>query len=102
MAGERLERAELRRDGVAGDRVVHVSDPGGRVITARTRPRLLGLHAALGPDGEPRVDGRPWRSAEVARDVVAAAGEGARLERYDGAERFDRLPLLVAPDGAIA
>ena len=29
-------------------------------------------------------------------------GPGARLVRYDGAERFDVLPLLVATDGAIA
>jgi uncharacterized protein len=101
MGGERLERAELRKDGIVGDRVVHAREPGGRVITARTRPSLLGYHATLGPDGEPRVDGRPWRSVEVARDVVAAAGDGARLKRYDGVERFDVLPLLVATDGAI-
>ncbi len=101
MTGEPLERAELRRDGIVGDRVVQVRDAGGRVVTARTRPKLLGHHATLGPDGEPLVDGRPWRDDEVARDVVAATGRGARLERYDGVERFDVLPLLVATDGAI-
>jgi len=37
----------------------------------------------------------------VARDVRRAAGEEARLVRYDGVERFDVLPLLVATDGAI-
>src|SRR5262249_58872645 len=31
-----------------------------------------------------------------------AAGDGARLERSGGVERFDILPLLVATDGAIA
>jgi uncharacterized protein YcbX len=101
MAGEPLERALVRRDGIAGDRVVHVQDARGQTITARTRPRLLGHRAVLGPDGEPLVDGRPWRSADVGRDVVAAAGDGARLVRYDGEERFDVLPLLVATDGAI-
>ena len=101
MAGEPLQRAEVRHDGLAGDRVVHVQDARGQVITARTRPRLLGHRATLGPDGEPLVDGRPWNSADVARDVVAAAGAGARLVRYDGEVRFDVLPLLVATDGAI-
>src|SRR5207237_6502607 len=72
-----------------------------RVGPARTRPRLRGHRATLGPDGEPLVDGRPWRASEVAHDVVAAVGAGARLVRDDGVERFDVLPLLVATDGAI-
>ena len=48
------------------------------------------------------MDGRPWNSPEVAAEVVDIAGPGAKLVRYDGAERFDVLPLLVATDGAIA
>ena len=101
MGGEPLRSARLGPDGIAGDRVVHVAAADGRVVTARIRPALLGLHATLGPDGEPLVDGRPWRAPEVARDVRRAAGEEARLVRYDGLERFDVLPLLVATDGAI-
>jgi len=101
MAAESLTRAEIRADGIVGDRVVHVRGAHGRVVTARTRPRLLGHRATLGPDGEPLVDGRPWRASEVAQDVVAAVGSGARLVRDDGVERFDVLPLLVATDGAI-
>ena len=101
MGGEALSHAEIRSDGIAGDRVVHVRGAQGRLVTARTRPRLLGHRATLGPDGEPRVDGRPWRAPEVARDVVAAAGPGARLVRDEGLERFDVLPLLVTTDGAV-
>jgi len=101
MAGESLTRAEIRADGIVRDRVVHVRGAHGRVVTARTRPRLLGHRATLGPDGEPLVDGRPWRASEVAQDVIAAVGPGARLVRDDGVERFDVLPLLVATDGAI-
>src|SRR5438046_1349170 len=101
MAAESLTRAEIRADGIVGDRVVHVRGAHGRVVTARTRPRLLGHRATLGPDGEPLVDGRPWRAPEVAQDVIAAVGAGARLVRDDGVERFDVLPLLVATDGAI-
>jgi uncharacterized protein YcbX len=100
MAGERLERADVASDGIVGDRVVHVSGPGGRIITSRTHPRLLGLHAGLGLDGEPSVDGKPWRSRETADAVHAAAGPEARLIRYEGPERFDVLPLLVGTDGA--
>ena len=102
MAGERLDAALLREDGVVGDRLVHVRGADGRVVTARRRPRLLGHRAVLGPDGEPLVDGRPWRSPEVARDVELAAGPGARLVRDDGLERFDIHPLLVATDGGVA
>jgi len=102
MAGEELERARLGPLGIEGDRVVHVEDGRGRVVTSRSHPRFLGHKGSLGPDGAPRVDGRPWSSPEVAAEVVDIAGPGARLVRYDGAERFDVLPLLVATDGAIA
>jgi uncharacterized protein YcbX len=102
MAGERLQEAHLTSSGIAGDRVVHVAGPGGRVITSRTHPRLLGLHAALGPDGEPLIEHRPWRALESAGAVRAAAGPEARLVRFDGRERFDVLPLLVGTDGAFA
>jgi uncharacterized protein len=47
------------------------------------------------------VDGRPWESPEVAAEVIDIGGPGAKLVRYDGADRFDVLPLLVATDGAI-
>ena len=102
LAGEKLRRVALGPLGIEGDRVVHVEDARGRVITSRTHPRFLGHGGALGARGEILVDGRPWDSPEVAADVRDIAGPGARLMRYEGAERFDMLPLLVATDGAIA
>jgi uncharacterized protein len=102
MAGESLQRAELLPDGIAGDRRIQVLDGRGRLLTARTHPLLLGHRGTLDPAGEPLVDGRPWQSAEVARDVAAAAGPGAHLVADSGPRRFDILPLLVATDGAIA
>jgi uncharacterized protein len=102
MAGERLSRGELTSGGLVGDRVVQVYDRRGRVVTARTFPRLLRLRATLGPDGEPLVDGLPWNSREVAQRVEVAVAPGARLERFDGPERFDILPLLVCTDGAVS
>src|SRR5262245_62490747 len=102
MAGETLHHAEIGEDGVAGDRLLHVRDAHGRVVTSRSRPRLLGLHAVLGADGEPLIEDRPWTDPWVSRAVEAAAGDGARLVRSGGVERFDILPLLVATDGAIA
>lgn len=101
MAGELLSSAQVGDGGIAGDRLVYVLGPHGHIVTARTRPRLLGHRATLGPDGEPLVDGRPWRHPEVGRDVIAAVGPGARLVAAEGLERFDILPLLVATDGAI-
>jgi uncharacterized protein YcbX len=102
MAGERLTSAELGPLGIPGDRVVHVENEKGRVITSRFRPRLLLHRGTLGADGEPRVDGRPWTDEGVRRDLVAAVGEPARLVRDESPERFDVLPLLIATDGAIA
>jgi uncharacterized protein len=102
MAGETLQRVGVGPLGIEGDRIVHVEDPGGRVITARSHPRFLGHHATLGAGGNVLVDGRPWDSPPVAADVASIGGPGARLVRYDGAERFDVLPLLIATDGAIA
>ena len=102
MAGEKLQRARIGPLGLEGDRVVHVEDAHGQVITSRSHPRFLAHKGTLGTDGEPLVDGRPWKSAEVAGDVAKIGGPGARLVRFDGAERFDVLPLLIATDGAIA
>lgn len=101
MRGEQLRDIVLTEDGVAGDRIAHVYGSRG-VLTARTRHRLLGLAGTLGADGEPLVDGRPWHDQATAVAVQEAAGAQARVARYDGPERFDVLPLLVATDGAIA
>jgi uncharacterized protein YcbX len=101
MAGEPLQEARLTANGIPGDRVVHVRGPEG-VRTSRRQYRLLGLHASLGSDHEPMVNGLPWRHPDVHALVQAAAGADAWLAPYDGPERFDILPLLVATDGAVA
>ena len=82
--------------------MVHVENAEQRVISSRTHPRFLGHKGTLGADGEPLVDGRRWDSPEVAADVVEIVGPGAKLVRFEGSERFDILPLLIATDGAIA
>ena len=101
LAGERLEAAALTAAGIPGDRIVHVRGPEG-VRTSRRQHHLLAFKATLGSDGQPLVNGYPWRSAEVLALVKEAAGQDAWLEAYDGPERFDVLPLLVATDGAVA
>jgi uncharacterized protein YcbX len=78
LAGERLDLADVTTNGIVGDRVVHVRGPEG-VRTSRRHHNLLGLER-----------------------VRAAAGADATLARYDGPERFDVLPLLVATDGAVS
>jgi len=102
MAGEKLQRAGIGPLGIEDDRVVHVEDARGRVITSRSHPRFLGYKGSLGAHGAVLVDRRRWDSQEVAAEVVDIAGPGAKLVRYEGAERFDVLPLLMATDGAIA
>src|SRR5579862_4533114 len=102
MAGEKIDYARLDPAGIFGDRVVHVEDALGRVITARTHPDLLGHHAILNEAGEPIVDGLAWTDPKVADWVSAIAGPGSHLVRDESPDRFDVLPLLVATDGAIA
>ncbi len=101
LRGEQLTSATLTPDGVAGDRVVHVSGPRGP-LTGRTRNGLLSLTASTGPDGEPLVEGQPWASADAAALVAERGGPGARLVADRSAERFDVLNLLVATDAAVA
>jgi uncharacterized protein YcbX len=101
LAGEPLATVGLTSEGIPGDRVVQVYDVEGQVVTARTEPRLLGLHAVLDASGEPRVNGYLWTAPEVAPLIEAAAGRGSRLARSDGLDRFDVLPLLVATDGVV-
>ena len=101
LAGEALRAAELTVAGIPGDRIVHVRGPEG-VRTSRKHYRLLGLHGSLGQDGQPLVNGHPWRSDEALALVRGAAGDDAWLEADEGPQRFDILPLLVATDGAVA
>lgn len=102
LAGEQLESAEVREDGIAGDRRVLVFDEHTRrLITSRTHPGLLGIKATLDSNGVALIDGRPWNDPESVRAILIAAGPHARLIDWDGLERFDVLPLLVATDGAI-
>lgn len=100
LAGEAIGSARLKTAGIPGDRIVHVRGPEG-VRTSRRHHRLLGLRGTLPADGVPRVDGHRWDSAEALALVQAAAGADAWLEAYEGVERFDVLPLLVATDGAV-
>lgn len=101
LAGESIARAMLTASGIPGDRIVHVRGPEG-VRTSRRQYRLLGLRGTLGADGQPLVDGHPWDSPAALELVQRAAGEDAWLAAYEGVERFDILPLLVATDGAVA
>ena len=100
LAGESLETARLEAAGIPDDRIVHVRGPEG-VRTSRRHHRLLGLHGTLGENGTARIDGHNWDSDEALALVKGAAGADAWLEAYEGPERFDVLPLLVATDGAV-
>ena len=93
--------AALGPNGITGDRIVRVRGPEG-VRTSRRQYRLLGLRGTLAFNGMPRIDGHPWNSPEALALVKKAAGADAWLEAWDGLDRFDILPLLVATDGAVA
>lgn len=101
LGGEPLDEADVTLGGVAGDRLVHVTDGFGP-LTGRSRHGLLTIPASTGPDGEPLVDGSPWTAERAASLIQRAAGPDARLRAFDGPERFDVLNLLVATDGAVA
>ncbi len=101
LAGESLSAAVIGPAGIPGDRIVRVRGPEG-VRTARRQYRLLGLRGTLDADGRARINDFPWDSPHALALVKAAAGNDARLEAWDGLDRFDILPLLVATDGAVA
>ena len=102
MAGERITQIRVDKLGLADDRKVLVRGANGGVITSRTHPQLLGLKGTLGADGQPHISGHIWNSPEALALVRKAVGVDAELFYYDGPERFDVLPLLVATDGAIS
>ena len=101
LAGERIPAAEIGPNGIPGDRIVRVRGPEG-VRTSRRQYRLLGLRGTLDARGRPCINGHPWSSPEALALVKEAAGADAWLEAWEGPDRFDILPLLVATDGAVA
>jgi uncharacterized protein YcbX len=101
LAGEPLTTAVIGPGGIPGDRIVRVRGPEG-VRTSRRQYRLLGLRGTLDADGRPLINGSPWNSAEALALIKGAAGADAWLEAWDGLDRFDILPLLVATEGAVA
>ena len=102
MAGERVHVSGITLAGIPGERAISVVDPSGRIITSRTHHRLLGLKGSLGAGDLPLISGNPWYSNEALLLVKQAVGNDARVVHYEGLDRFDVHPLLVATDGAIA
>lgn len=102
LGGEPLERAAVRADGIVGDRMVIVVDLNTRrIVTSRTKPKLLALKGSLADSGKPLIDGKPWYAPESLAAVQDAAGDSALLISHHGPERFDVLPLSIATDGAV-
>ena len=104
LRGESLAVAELTALGIAGDRLVHARRPTGRVYTARTHPRMLGLQGSLDGTGSPSVDGIRWDDPAALHAVRAVTAPDAELVYHDGdgPQRFDILPISVATDGGVA
>jgi MOSC domain-containing protein len=104
LRGESLAEARITPEGIEGDRLVHARRPSGRVFTARTHSKLLGLKGALGADGVPTIDGVRWDDPAALAAVRAVTEPDAELVYYDGTgpERFDVLPISVATDGGVA
>lgn len=100
LRGDRLERAVVLEDGLAGDRLLRVEDERG-VVTALRKQRLVGVPTAIDAGGEPLVEGRAWDSETVANRIRELAGDGARLVRTDRGKRFDAAPILLCTDGAL-
>ena len=105
LRGQEIAGADIGFDGVPGDRLVHVRDTAtDRVVTARTRPGLLGHAGGLDASGRPTIDGRPWDAAESRAAVRAAAGPSAELVPFTGpdiGQRYDVLPLTVLATGMV-
>lgn len=101
LRGEALERVDVARGGIPGDRAVQVLDGRG-VVTGRRKQRLIGLRTQLSPDGRALVEGSPWDSEDAARTVRDVAGEGARLVAAAGGHAHDAADILLVTDGGLA
>src|SRR3954465_3431729 len=104
LRGESLAETLITAEGIEGDRLLHARRSSGRVFTARTHSKLLGLQGGLGADGVPTIDGVRWDEAAALAAVRAVTEPDAELIYYDGTgpERFDVLPMSVATDGGVA
>jgi uncharacterized protein YcbX len=101
LKGERLNETEITKIGIPGDRQIAVIRTiNGRLLTSRSRPKLLGLQGSIKTDGVPTINGHRWDSAEALQLVLEAAGEQVTLQQIPAPQAFDVLPLLVATDGA--
>lgn len=101
LKGEQIQETQITSNGIPGDREIVVLNSAGRIVTSRTRPKLLGLSGTLGVEGIPAINGFNWNSAEAVDLVKQAVGEEVRLARLPQPQAFDVLPLLIATDGAI-
>ena len=101
LAGEQISEVRIDPLGIAGDRQILVRNGSGKVLTSRTHHRLLGLKGTLDSHGGARISDYAWDSLDALHLVRQAAGPDAELFKYEGVERFDVLPLLIATDGAI-
>ncbi len=76
-AASSWSQADLDREGIPGDRVVHVEDARGRVVTSRSRPALL-LHRSAA--GRRRGAPRRWARLDLPqggrRDLRGGGGKG--------------------------
>jgi uncharacterized protein len=104
LRGELLTETLITAEGIEGDRLVHARRSSGRVFTARTHSKLLGLQGGLDADRVPTIDGVRWDDPGALAAVRAVTEPDAELVYYDGSgpERFDVLPISVATDGGIA
>jgi MOSC domain-containing protein len=104
LRGQSLAETLITAEGIEGDRLVHARRPSGRVFTARTHSKLLGLQGALGAGGVPTIDGVRWDDPAALAAVRAVTQPDAELaySHGTGSERFDVLPISVATDGGVA
>ena len=100
LRGESLDRVEVAAEGIPGDRCLRVMDERG-IVTGRRKQRMVGLPTALNGDGEPLVDGHPWRSEEAAATIRDVAGTAARLSQPFGAHEHDAAHILLLSDGSV-
>lgn len=100
LKGERIRHTQITPNGIPGDREIVVLNAGGRIVTSRSRPKLLALKGKLGADGVPTINGFKWDSEKAGELVNAAVGESTQLVCVPQPQGFDVLPLLIATDGA--
>src|ERR1041385_5957736 len=89
LKGEQIQEAQITSNGIPGDREIVVLNSAGRIITSRTRPKLLPLTGNLGPEEIPPITASRWTLMKVVKSSIKQS-----VKMFGSCEFRSRKPLM--------